>query len=148
MINLLVSDSSVVLKDVVVLGPSSLDKLLYNWQDLHELIIRDVGQLLAVGLWNDQGMTAGEWLNVEEGKDFIGLKELERWDVAWRVSLATVATTEKLCSWAEGGWANWKKGEDKPLIILQKIQEAILLTFIGFVVKRGSFVDMNMIGLD
>lgn len=83
MINLLVRNPPIILQHIIILRPRRLHNLLNNRQNLSKLIIRDICQLLPMVLWNDQGVPAGERLDVQEGKDGGGLVELEGRDVAW-----------------------------------------------------------------
>jgi hypothetical protein len=54
MINFLVGNATVVLKDVVVGGASRVNDLLENRQNLSEVFIRDIGELCSVVLGNDK----------------------------------------------------------------------------------------------
>lgn len=83
MINLLVRDLPVILQHIVVLRAGRLHQLLHNWQDLGKLVVRDICKFLAVGFWDNEGVTARERLDVEEGEDFVGFVELVGGDVAY-----------------------------------------------------------------
>lgn len=93
MVDFLVSNTAIVLQNVIVLRARRLHQLLHNWQDLRKLIIRDICQLLAVGLWDYEGVATGERLDVQESEDFVGFVELVGGDVTCvvRVSLGFLA---------------------------------------------------------
>ena len=62
-------------------------------------------------------MTVAQWLDVEESEHFFALEELECWDVACEGEKHFVRENNlKKCS----------DPKNRPLIILQKIQEAIV----------------------
>ena len=54
MVDLLMSQSSIVLEDVVVFRPGRHNYLLRHRQDFDELIVRNVGELGAMVLGNDK----------------------------------------------------------------------------------------------
>ena len=85
MVDLLVRNATVVLEDIVVLGPDSKRNLLCYWQNLGQRLIWDIVELLAVVLWDDEGVAAGQWLDVEEGVDVWRVVELEGRDVTYSV---------------------------------------------------------------
>ena len=59
-------------------------------------------------------MTVAQWLDVEESEHFFALEELESWNVAWRKTLFVREKKLKM------------PRSNRPLMILQKIQEAIV----------------------
>ena len=81
-VNLLVSNGAVVLKDVVVRSACGVDELLEGRQDLTQLVIGDIGELGAVELGNDESMALAEGADVEEGQSLVALEELEARDLA------------------------------------------------------------------
>lgn len=62
-------------------------------------------------------MTVAQWLNVEESKHLLALEQLESWNVAWRGTLLLYFVRQLFLE---------MPGFNQPLIILQKIQEAIV----------------------
>lgn len=135
-VDFLMRNTAIVLQNVIVLRTRRLHQLLYNWQDLRKLIIRDVGQFLAVGFWNNESVAAGEGLDVEEGEDFVGFVELVGRNVTCVVSVSYNVLALRTAI-AEDVWCHCYKEADIPLIILQNIQEAIFFADICVVVKRS-----------
>lgn len=103
MVNDLVGDPAVVLKDVEVLGSNSGGDLLCNGEELGERVVRDVCELLAVELGNDElfdhacqhcsllhdsdetdtdGVAPAERVDVQEGESLVALEELHGRDLA------------------------------------------------------------------
>lgn len=74
MIDFLVRNTTVVLKNIVVYSARCIDNLLQNREHLAQLVIRDVGELRTVVLGNDESMTLGQGTNVEEGECLFALK--------------------------------------------------------------------------
>lgn len=85
MINLLMRNPPIILQNIIILRPRRLHKLLHHRKDLSQLVIGDIRQFLAVGFWDNQGVTPGEGLNVKEGEDALGFVELEGGDVPLRL---------------------------------------------------------------
>ena len=103
MVNDLMGDPAVVLKNVEVLCSNSGGDLLCNGEELGERVVRDVCELLAVELGNDElleqtcqycgllhdsgktntdCMAPAQRVNVQEGKGLLALKELHGRDLA------------------------------------------------------------------
>jgi len=67
MVHELMSQPSIVLQQIPVGRPQRLGDLLGYAEHLEKLVVRYVGQLLAVVLGDDEGVTSREWGNVQEG---------------------------------------------------------------------------------
>lgn len=61
MIDLLMCQTTIVLQYVVVICPDRLRYLLRDRHSLSKLIVRDVDQLLAVSLWDNQLLNRYRW---------------------------------------------------------------------------------------
>lgn len=77
---LLVGNSAIVLKHVVVNGARGSRDLLEDGQELSQRIIGDIGQLSTVVLGDDERMALAKRTNVKEGKGLVALEKLEGWD--------------------------------------------------------------------
>lgn len=73
-------------------------------------------------------MALAQWLDVKEGKDSLAFKELERWDV-------TFGLVSQNC---QEGNRDDVEDRGRPLMILQKIQAAILMIEVS---KKEVYVD-------
>ncbi len=82
MSNLLVRPPPIILQQIPMLGTRRLRNPLGHRQDLSQRLVRDISQLLAVELWDHQGVAGRERTGVEEGEDAWGFVEGEGGDVA------------------------------------------------------------------
>ncbi|KAH3663657.1 hypothetical protein OGAPHI_005058 [Ogataea philodendri] len=110
----LVGDPTVILQNVVAdsfwrvdLQVQCLDQFLGHWQDICEVLVRNVVKLSPVVLRDHQKMSFRNWLDVQERVRIFGLHQFERRNI----SCGTLVLPNQLSQYI-------------PLMILQKIQEA------------------------
>lgn len=63
MIHDLMCYSAVVLQDIEVFRAGSFRDSRGYWEELFEVLSRDIGKLCAVVFGNDEGVTVGEWID-------------------------------------------------------------------------------------
>jgi len=82
-VHYLMCQSAIVLQNVVVLRTNSRCQLLHYWEYFAQLVVRDVCELRAVMLWDDECMSLAQRLDIEESKDLVGFEQLEGRNVAF-----------------------------------------------------------------
>lgn len=90
MVNLLVGNSSVVLQDivafalrgVVLVELQDVGQFLDHWEQVGQVLVRNVVQLGTMVLRNDKTVGLGSRLDVQERVGVLGLQQLERGNLA------------------------------------------------------------------